>query len=183
MALKETFSPASFSSLPVAAPIPPGLTRAESEELNWDLDLSLSSIKLYYNLIVSVLFLGIFCFCLFGGYMSAILATFYVGRGQSPKCPDASDLGCKKSQNDSLGCPDQRGSVGWAWSCKANDCGFNSQSGHMRGLQVIGLVPSWGTCERQLIDISLFHRRFFPSLSPSLPLSLKINKSLKKIIV
>ena len=37
-------------------------------------------------------------------------------------------------------------------------------------------VPSWGTYERQLIDVSLSHRYFSPSLSPSHPLSLKIIK-------
>ena len=50
------------------------------------------------------------------------------------------------------------------------------------------LIPVWGTClsfkyglllgpnERQLMDVSLSHQCFFPSLSPSHPLSLKINK-------
>ena len=33
-----------------------------------------------------------------------------------------------------------------------------------------------GMCERQPIDVSLAHRCFSPSLSPSLPCSLKINK-------
>ena len=43
------------------------------------------------------------------------------------------------------------------------------------------LVPSWGMYERQLINVSLSHRCFSPSLSPSVPLSLKtINKILKK---
>ena len=36
-----------------------------------------------------------------------------------------------------------------------------------------------GACERQLINVSLVHRCFFLSLSPSLPPSLKINKILK----
>ena len=31
------------------------------------------------------------------------------------------------------------------------------------------LVSSWSTCERQLIDVSLTHQWFSPSLSPSLP--------------
>ena len=51
--------------------------------------------------------------------------------------------------------------------------------------RVAGSIPSQGTClgcgpgpqlgasEKQLIDVT---RRFSPSLSPSLPLSLKINK-------
>ena len=33
--------------------------------------------------------------------------------------------------------------------------------------------PSQGECKRQLIDVSLSHQCFSPSLSPSLPLSLK----------
>ena len=34
--------------------------------------------------------------------------------------------------------------------------------------------PSWGTCKRPPIDVSFAHLCFSPSLSPSLPLSLKI---------
>ena len=45
---------------------------------------------------------------------------------------------------------------------------------------VVGSVPGWGTCQRQQIDVSLSHQRFIPSLSPSFPLSLKINKIFKK---
>ncbi|KAF6109825.1 hypothetical protein HJG60_011016 [Phyllostomus discolor] len=41
---------------------------------------------------------------------------------------------------------------------------------------VAGLVPGWGVCKRQLIDVSLSHRCVSPSLSSSLPLSLRINK-------
>ena len=44
---------------------------------------------------------------------------------------------------------------------------------------VAGLFPGRGAYERQPIDVSLSHWCFSPSLSPSLPLSLKI-KSLKK---
>ena len=36
---------------------------------------------------------------------------------------------------------------------------------------VVGQVPGWGACERRLIDVSLSHQCFSPSLSPSLPLS------------
>ena len=44
-----------------------------------------------------------------------------------------------------------------------------------------GPVPSRGECERQPMDVSLTHGCFPLSLSPSLPLSLKIkNKILKK---
>ena len=48
-----------------------------------------------------------------------------------------------------------------------------------------GPGPWLGACEKQLIDVSLAHWCFFPSLSPSLPLSLllslKINKMFLKI--
>ena len=39
-------------------------------------------------------------------------------------------------------------------------------------------AQAWaGACKRQTIDVSLTHQRFSPSLSPSLPFSLKkINK-------
>ena len=36
--------------------------------------------------------------------------------------------------------------------------------------------PQLGVCERQPIDVPLTHQGFSPSLSPSLPLCLKINK-------
>ena len=39
-----------------------------------------------------------------------------------------------------------------------------------------GPRPQWGVCERQPIDVSITHRCLSPSLSPSLPLSLKVNK-------
>ena len=46
---------------------------------------------------------------------------------------------------------------------------------------VVGLVPGRGAYERQLINVSLITDRCFsPSLFPSLPLSLKINKIFKK---
>ena len=44
-----------------------------------------------------------------------------------------------------------------------------------------GPGPRLGVCERQPIDVSLSHSCFSPSLSPSLPLSLKINKTFLKI--
>ena len=56
--------------------------------------------------------------------------------------------------------PDWCGSVGWVSSPKAKGCGFDSWSGHAPGLQ----VQSWvGTM-------------FLSSVSPALPLSLKVNK-------
>ena len=42
--------------------------------------------------------------------------------------------------------------------------------------KVASLIPSQGTWERQRIDVSLSHLCFSPSLSFSLPLSLKIYK-------
>ena len=66
--------------------------------------------------------------------------------------------------------PDQCGSVCWALSCKAKGCHFYSWSGHMPGLWVRS---------QEATDGCLLHQYFSPSLSPSLPLSLKINKILK----
>ena len=72
-------------------------------------------------------------------------------------------------QKRSLSCPDKCGVVGWVSS---------------------GLIPShtpelWFQSvrahkQRQLMDASLSHPCFSPSLSPSLPLSLEINKFLRK---
>ena len=47
---------------------------------------------------------------------------------------------------------------------------------------VAGLVSGWGTCERQPVDVSLTHWCFYLSLSPSLPLSLKMSKIFLKNI-
>ena len=41
---------------------------------------------------------------------------------------------------------------------------------------VAGSVLSWGAYERQLINVSLSHQCFSPSLSPFLPIPLKISK-------
>ena len=43
-----------------------------------------------------------------------------------------------------------------------------------------GPGPQLGVWERQLIDVSLVHRCFSPSLSPFLPLPLVVNTSLKE---
>ena len=53
-------------------------------------------------------------------------------------------------------------------ACEPKDRQFDSQSGHMPGLQA--RIPVGGTWE------ATTHGCFSPSLSPSLPLSLKINK-------
>ena len=55
---------------------------------------------------------------------------------------------------------------------------FDSQSGHMVGLQAGARL---GVFEGEPIKVSLAHRCLSPSFSPPLPLSLKINKyNLKK---
>ena len=70
------------------------------------------------------------------------------------------------------------GSVDRVLTCEVKGHWFNSQSGACLGC---GPHPQFGARERQLIDVSLTHRYFSPSLSPFLPLSVKINKqSLKQ---
>ena len=66
------------------------------------------------------------------------------------------------------------GSVDWAPACELKDLQFDSQSGHVPGLQARSPVgTTWEVTT---------HCCFSPSLSPSLPLCLKINlkKSLRK---
>ena len=58
-------------------------------------------------------------------------------------------------------------SVDWARACKPKGCGFDSQSEHMPGLW--DRSPVGGEWQ------ATTHWCFSPSLSPSLPLSLKIN--------
>ena len=60
------------------------------------------------------------------------------------------------------------GSVDWVLACKPKGHWFDSQSGHMPGLQARSLVG--GAWE------ATTHWCFSPCLSPSLPLSLRINK-------
>ena len=61
-------------------------------------------------------------------------------------------------------CPGRCNSVGWS----------PVQFPHRAHAWDAGLVPSWGVCKRQLIDVSLAHPCVCVSLSPvSLPLSLK----------
>ena len=74
------------------------------------------------------------------------------------------------SKNNS---PGWCGSVDWVPACEPKGHQFDSQSGHMPGLQARSPVGS--TRE------ATTHWCFFTSLSPSLPLYLKINKVLKKI--
>ena len=69
-------------------------------------------------------------------------------------------------------CPNQCASVGWVSFHKAKGRQFDSWSAHMPGLW----VPGRGAYKRQIIDVSLLHQRFSPSLFPYLSLFLKINK-------
>ena len=65
-------------------------------------------------------------------------------------------------------CPGWHSSVDWAWACEPKGHRFYSQSGHTPGLWAMSPVgDSWGATT---------HWCFSPSLSLSLPLSLKINK-------
>ena len=66
-------------------------------------------------------------------------------------------------------------SVNWVPACEPKSCWFDSQSGHMPRLQAWSLVG--GTWE------ATTHWCFSPSLSPSLLLSLKINRIFKKLCI
>ena len=65
-------------------------------------------------------------------------------------------------------CPDWCGSVGWASSHRPKGQWFDSRSGHMPGL--------WARSPVGSTQEATTHQCFSPSLSPSLPLFLKINK-------
>ena len=86
----------------------------------------------------------------------------------------------KKTNQKNCLCPDWCGSVGWASAHKPKGHWYDSRSGHMPGLWARS--PVGGIWERQLIDVSLEHCFFSPTLSPSLPLSLKINKIFQKTV-
>ena len=60
--------------------------------------------------------------------------------------------------------PDWCGSVDWLLACEEKGCLFDSQSGHVPGSPVGGVQ-----------EVTAYWC-FFPSLSPSLPLSLKVNR-------
>ena len=64
------------------------------------------------------------------------------------------------------------------WPVNQKVSGLISSEGTCLGC---GPGPWVGPCKRQPTDVSLVHRCFFP-LSPSLPLSLKINKIFKKTL-
>ena len=65
------------------------------------------------------------------------------------------------------------GSVGWVLACELKGHQFNSQLGHMPGMQVSS--PTGGVWEATN-QFSLTYWCISPFLSPSFPLSLKINK-------
>ena len=66
--------------------------------------------------------------------------------------------------------------LGWlAWSCKVKVAGLIPGQGACLGCE---FGPSQGTFKKQLTDVFLSLRCFSPSLSPSLPLSLKIKKKI-----
>ena len=68
------------------------------------------------------------------------------------------------------------GLVDWALACELDGCRFDSRWGCMLGLWARS--PVGGVWEAT--DWCFSCTYFFPSLSPSLPLSLKINKIFKK---
>ena len=65
-------------------------------------------------------------------------------------------------------------SVGWMLSCKAKGCQFDSQPGHMLVCTLNGVRSPFGAHMRG--NLSMFLNMVFPSLSSSLPLSVKVNK-------
>ena len=69
--------------------------------------------------------------------------------------------------------PDWCGSVGWVSFWKVKGHWFNSWSGHMPGLQV--QPPVRVHTRGKLLNASLKHWCFSPSLPPSLTISLKTN--------
>ena len=78
------------------------------------------------------------------------------------------DLSLNNNKKNNYFGPGWCGSVHWVWACKPNGRQFDSQSGHMPGL--LGRSPVRGARE------ATTHWCFSPSLSPSLLLSLKVNK-------
>ena len=62
--------------------------------------------------------------------------------------------------------------VDWAWACELKGRWFDYQTGHMPGLWARSPVGGMGEATT--------HWCFCPSLSPSLPLSLKINNKISK---
>ena len=96
-----------------------------------------------------------------------LLKTLFLGN-QAALCDVY--FGCSKMSIHPGWC----GSVDWVLACESKGWQFDSQSGHMPGWQARS--PVGGVQEATNRCISLAHRCFSPSLSPSLPLSLKIHK-------
>ena len=77
-------------------------------------------------------------------------------------------LGVNFSYLKTVYVPGWHSSVDWVRACEPKSCQLDSQSGHMPGLQARSPVGGTGD--------TTTHWCFTPSLSPSLPLSLKVNK-------
>ena len=73
---------------------------------------------------------------------------------------------CEKQRDKESNYPDQCGSVGWALP---HETKLTSWSQARAQAWVVGLVPSWGACERQLSDVSLTRGCFSLFLPPSPP--------------
>ena len=81
------------------------------------------------------------------------------------------------SKNIAYHSPGWCSSVDWARSYEPKSYWFNSQSGHMPGLWARSPVGGmWEVGNNTLMFLSL-------SFSPSLPISLKINKIFKKLLI
>ena len=79
----------------------------------------------------------------------------------------------ERSKRSQPCCSGQCGSVGWASSRRVRGNWFGSQWEHMPGMQVQSLFGAHVGSRR---SVFLSHQCFSASLSPSLVLSLKINK-------
>ena len=100
-------------------------------------------------------------------------ATIYHIRQQQKICMICVLIDIIKRTQD---CPDQCGSVGWALSYKEKGCRFDSWSRHMPERWVRSPIGVRTRCNRSMFFLILT----FLSLSHSLPISLKINKTLKR---
>ena len=106
--------------------------------------------------------------CPFRGSVTQPLLAAALG----PNIVDAHWMGCYHCCGNvtKLFCsgPGWRGSIYWMMACEPKDHRFDSQSGHMPGL--------WARSPVGGVQEATTYWYFSPSLSPSLPLSLKINK-------
>ena len=91
--------------------------------------------------------------------------------GTSPNGDQRSDTELPKIKKKKS-CPGWYGSLDWALVCKQKGHQFNTQSGHVpgfRGGSLAGGMP-------EATDRYICYTLMFRSLSPSLPISLKVNK-------